>query len=359
MAAIPLADIAARLNLAAEGSASRDITGVSGLREAEPGELAFLMAAKYSGLVKSTRATAVIVPKDWSGETGAVLLRSDNPERDFTLAAQLFAPPTPVWPRAIHPTAAVAPDAVIGKDVHIGAHAVVESGAVIGDGSTVCALAYVGHGAVLGENCLLYPHVSVRDNCRLGRRVIVHNGTVIGSDGFGYAVDSDGVRTKIPQIGIVVVGDDVEIGANVTIDRARFGKTRIGNGVKIDNLVQIAHNVVIGDHAVLVAQVGIAGSTTVGKHAILAGQAGIAGHVTIGDRAIVGAQGGVTKDVPAKAYVWGTPAMPMDKFGNLHALVGRLPQMKERLDSLAESVRVLQGGTPKPRPGAAADGGAI
>jgi UDP-3-O-[3-hydroxymyristoyl] glucosamine N-acyltransferase len=359
MALFRLADLAARLNLTAEGGADREITGVAGLREAEPGELSLLMSAKYAGWMKSTRASAVIVPRDWAGDTSTAVLRSDNPERDFTLAAQLFAPPTPTWPRTVHPTAVVAPDATLGADVHVGAHAVIESGAVIGAGTILCAQTYIGHGVQIGEGCHLYPHVSVREHCRLGRRVIVHNGSVIGSDGFGYAVDGHGVRTKIPQIGIVVVGDDVEIGANVTIDRARFGKTRIGQGVKIDNLVQIAHNVVIGDHAVVVAQVGIAGSTTIGKNAILAGQAGIAGHVSIGDGAIVGAQGGVTKDVPAKAYVWGTPAMPMDKFGNLHALVGRLPVLKERLEALEGKVRLLGGGAPKPRPGAATDGGAI
>jgi UDP-3-O-[3-hydroxymyristoyl] glucosamine N-acyltransferase len=253
----------------------------------------------------------------------------------------------------------VSPEAKIGSGVHIGPLAVIEAGAVIGDGATICAQAYVGHGAVVGENSHLYPHVSIREYCRIGKRVILHNGTVVGSDGFGYAVDGHGVRTKIPQIGIVVIGDDVEVGANVTIDRARFGKTRIGNGVKIDNLVQIAHNVIIGDNAVIVAQVGIAGSTTIGKSAILAGQAGIAGHVVVGDGAIVGAQGGVTKDIPAKAYVWGTPAMPMDKFSNLHALVGRLPVLKERLESLEEKVRVLEGGKPRTAPAAAGEGGAI
>lgn len=352
MGALLLADIAARLQAVTEGSPGLEITGVAGLREAEPGELSVLMATKYAGLMKSTRASAVIVPAAWNGETNATLVRSDNPERDFTLAAQMFAPPAPVWPRGVHPTAVVAPDAVLGANVHVGALAVVESGAVIGDGCTVCAQSHVGHGAVIGEGTHLYPLVSIREHCRVGRRCIVHNGTVIGSDGFGYAVDGHGVRTKIPQIGIVVVGDDVEIGANVTIDRARFGKTRIGNGVKIDNLVQIAHNVVIGDHAVIVAQVGVAGSTMVGRHAILAGQVGVAGHVVIGDGAIVGAQAGVTKDIPAKAYVWGTPAMPFKEFSNLHALVGRLPNLREKIDALEERLRALEGHPTPRKPGA-------
>jgi UDP-3-O-[3-hydroxymyristoyl] glucosamine N-acyltransferase len=359
MVGLPLAELCTRLALEADGDAQRVISGVAGLREAEPDELSLLMSPKYAGLMKSTRAAAVIVPKDWAGECRTTVLRSDNPERDFTQAAQLFAPPAPSFLPGVHPSAVVHATAVIGQNVHIGPLAVVEAGAKIGEGVVLCAQTHVGQGAQVGEGSFLHPLASIREHCRVGRRCILHNGAVIGSDGFGYAVDPQGVRTKIPQIGIVTLGDDVEVGANVTIDRARFGKTRIGNGVKIDNLVQIAHNVVIGDHAVLVAQVGIAGSTTIGRHAILAGQAGIAGHLTIGDGAIVGAQGGVTKDVPPKAYVWGTPAMPMDKFGNLHALVGRLPQWKERLEALEEKVRRLEGGAPPSRAADASSDGAI
>jgi UDP-3-O-[3-hydroxymyristoyl] glucosamine N-acyltransferase len=201
---------------------------------------------------------------------------------------------------------------------------------------------YVGHGAVLGDECKLYPHVSIREYCRLGSRVILHDGVVVGSDGFGYSVDQQGVRTKIPQTGIVEIGDDVEIGANSTIDRARYGRTRIGRGVKIDNLVQLGHNVTVGDHAVLVAQVGIAGSSQVGDHAVLAGQAGVGGHLVIGAGAVVGGKSGVTKDVPPGAFVVGFPADLRRKFVEARANLNRLPRLLQRIARLEKGLEQLQ-----------------
>ena len=192
----------------------------------------------------------------------------------------------------------------------------------------------MGHGAKLGRDCLLYPLASIRERCVLGDRVILHNGAVIGSDGFGYTVDAQGVRTKIPQTGIVVLEDDVEIGANATIDRARFGETRVGKGTKVDNLVQIAHNCVIGDHSVLCSQVGLAGTTTLGRHVICAGQAGLAGHLTIGDGAVIGAQAGVPKDLPGGQMYLGAPAVPRLEFGKSLAHVASLPKLKDKLKEL-------------------------
>jgi UDP-3-O-[3-hydroxymyristoyl] glucosamine N-acyltransferase len=231
---------------------------------------------------------------------------------------------------------------MLGRDVSVGPHCVLESGVKVGDRSILYAGCYLGHGVTIGSDTKLYPHVTVREYCQIGSRNIIHSGTVVGSDGFGYTVDEKGVRTKIPQIGIVVIGDDVEIGANVTVDRARFGKTCIGNGVKIDNLVQIAHNVVIGEHAVIVAQVGIAGSAEIGAHSVLAGQAGVAGHVTVGEWVVVGGQAAVTKDVPPKMFVSGYPAMPHEKATRIHAHVMRLPQLKERVIELEKRLQALE-----------------
>jgi UDP-3-O-[3-hydroxymyristoyl] glucosamine N-acyltransferase len=218
---------------------------------------------------------------------------------------------------------------------------VIEDGAVIGDRSVLLAGVLVSRNAKLGEDGLLHAGVVLRENVVAGDRVIIHNHAVIGSDGFGYTVNDDGSRTKVPQVGIVRVGDDVEIGAQVCVDRARFGETRIGHGVKIDNLVQIAHNVVIEDHAVLVSQVGISGSSVVGKRAILAGQVGVAGHLTIGEQAVVGAQGGVTKDVEPGTYVWGTPATPFKKFSKNLSNVNRLSKLMDRVAELEKRLEEL------------------
>jgi UDP-3-O-[3-hydroxymyristoyl] glucosamine N-acyltransferase len=269
-------------------------------------------------------------------------LRVDKPEAAFAQVAQWFVPPTPVPERGVHPSAVVSPQAVLGREVSVGPFAVIEAGAELADQVVIGAQCYVGHGVRIGAGSRLYPQVSIREHCRIGQRVIIHNGTVVGSDGFGYEPDAQGVRRKIPQIGIVVVGDDVEIGANVTIDRARFGKTRIGNGVKIDNLVQIAHNVIIGDHAVIVAQVGIAGSSTVGPKCILAGQAGVVGHVTIGAGTVVGAQSAVTKDTPPGSYVVGFPATPQKDFALQNAALARLPHLRERVADLQKRIEALE-----------------
>jgi len=219
---------------------------------------------------------------------------------------------------------------------------VVEAGARIATGSRIWAGCYVGYGVQIGVHSVLYPRVTVLEHCVIGERAVIHSGAVIGSDGFGFNVDEKGVRTKIPQIGIVYIGNNVEIGANVTIDRARFGRTYIGDGVKIDNLVHIAHNVVIQDHAVVVAQVGISGSTMIESRAILGGQAGVAGHLVIGEGAVVGAQGGVTKDVRPGVYVTGYPATEHSKAAQTRAHVNRLPHLKSRIDKLETRIRDLE-----------------
>lgn len=337
-----VSELARKLDAELVGDGTAVVCGVAGVRDASAGELAFVSQARYAADAATTGASALIVGRDWSAPVPCPLLKVDKPDRAFAEVARWFAKPEPSFPPGVHPTAVVHPSAKIGEGVHIGPLTVIESGAEIGDRSIINAQCYVGHGVWVGDDCRLFPQVSIREYCRIGNRVWIHNGTVIGSDGFGYDINQDGTRTKQPQIGIVVIGDDVEIGANVTVDRARFGKTRIGKGVKIDNLVQVAHNVVIGDHAVIVAQAGIAGSTTLGAKVIMAGQSGVAGHLTIGAGAIIGAQAGVTKDVPPGTYVIGFPATPQKEAARQHAAVARLPELRERLLALEKRLQAIE-----------------
>ena len=339
---LTVAEIATRLGAAFEGDGTAQVGGPAGVREAAAGDISFIANLRYAGDAAATRASALLVSKDWNKPSSAgALIRVSDPDGAFAEVVRWFAPSPPQWPAGVHPTAVVASDVRLGRDVVIGPQCVIEPGVVIGDRTIIVAQCYLGHGVVLGSDTKLYPQVSLRERVRIGDRCIIHNGTVIGSDGFGYTVDAQGVRTKIPQVGTVVIGNDVEIGANVAIDRARFGQTRIGNGVKIDNLVQIAHNCVIGDHAVIIAQVGISGSSEVGHHAILAGQAGIAGHIVIGPGAIVGAQSGVSKDIPAKAFVLGAPAIPREDFGRMVAHMSHLGDYKKRLIALEKKLEAL------------------
>lgn len=339
---LTLGEIATRLGAELTGDATLEITGIAGIRDGGPGDIAFVAQARYAADAASTKVSAILVTRDWSKPASAALLRVDKPEAAFTQLARMFMRPFPEYPPGTHASAVVHPTARIGENVHIGPHVTVDAEAVIGAGSKLLAGVVVAQGAQVGEDCLLYPNVSLREYVRIGKRCILHNGTVVGSDGFGYAVDKQGVRTKIPQIGIVEVGDDVEIGANCTIDRARFGRTKIGNGVKIDNLVQIAHNVVVGDHAVLVAQVGIAGSTIVGHHAILAGQVGVVGHITIAPGTVVAAQAGVAQDTKPGEQIWGTPARPMKEMLELNALLTRLPKLRKQVADLEGRLRILE-----------------
>jgi UDP-3-O-[3-hydroxymyristoyl] glucosamine N-acyltransferase len=256
-------------------------------------------------------------------------------------AAQLFAE-NPDPPEGVHESAWVGDGVHLGKGVSIGPLAHVGHGASIGSGTVILGGAYLGSGVCVGENCLIHPRATILDRCRLGNRVIIHSGVVIGSDGFGFAQDEKGRHIKIPQVGIVQIDDDVEIGANCTIDRATFGRTWIQQGTKIDNLVQIAHNVTVGEHSILVAQVGISGSTRIGKHVILAGQVGIVGHIEIGDRVRIGAQSGVPYSVKAGEDVLGSPAMPHKEYLRCAAGFRHLPRFREELRELKAKVGKLE-----------------
>ena len=244
-----------------------------------------------------------------------------------------MAPKEMPRPAGIHPQAVVSPKATIGTNVSIAAFVVIEEGAVIGNNSIISSHCFIGAHAHLGEHCFFHPHVTIRERCLIGNRVILHPGVVIGSCGFGY-VFHEGVHKKISQTGIVQIDDDVEIGSNTAIDRARFGRTHIGEGTKIDNLVQIAHNVVIGPHNIICSQVGVSGSTRTGSHVTLAGQVGLSGHIEIGDRAIIGAQSGVSKNVQPGAMLIGSPARPMQGWKQNNFYISNLGKIFERVKAL-------------------------
>ncbi len=322
------------------GDANVVITGICGIKEAEEGDITFLANPKYLPLMHHTQASAIITSRDIK-ESPRPMIRTENPSLAFAKMVGLMAPNEIRHPKGIHPTAIIGKDVVLGKEVAIEPYVVIDDHAVIGDRTVLYMGVYVGHHAKIGEDSLIYPHVTIRERVEIGNRVIIHSGTVIGSDGFGFSTVK-GVHHKIPQIGTVVIEDDVEIGANVTIDRARFDKTLIKKGTKIDNLVQIAHNVVVGEHSVIVAQTGISGSTEIGNNVILAGQSGIVGHISIGDNAVIAAQAGVTKSVPPNSCVSGYPAKPHREAKRINACVQRLPELVKTITKLQKRIEELE-----------------
>ncbi|MGA1193252.1 MAG: UDP-3-O-(3-hydroxymyristoyl)glucosamine N-acyltransferase [Kiritimatiellia bacterium] len=342
MLSLTVQEIAGRLQAKFDGDGDAAITGVAGIRYADRGDISFVSQERYAADVAKTKASAVIVSNDWSKPSEQTLIRVAQPEKAFVEVAKWFAPPAVSYAPGIHATAVISPGAKLGTDVHIGPYCVIEDGVIVGDRTVLMGHNFIAQGASIDEDGLVYPLASLREYVRVGKRAILHNGVVIGSDGFGYDADKNGVRTKVPQIGIVEVGDDVEIGANSTIDRARFGKTTIGNGVKIDNLVMVAHNCFIGDHSVLVAQTGIAGSTIVGHHTIFAGQSGSVGHLEIGPGSLVLTRAGVTRSFPAKSMLSGYPAIPHKEFGEQVANISRLPKLKERIAELEKKIAELE-----------------
>lgn len=311
------------------------VTGVASIAEAGEGDVTFFGNARYLPALKATRACCALVPEDFQEPIPAIPIRVANPSLAFARVLEIFRPPAVAFQPGIHPTAVVGENVQLAASVSIQPHAVVEPGAVIGEGSVIGAGVYVGHEARIGSNCLIFPSVTIRERCILGNRVTIHSGTVVGSDGFGYEL-VQGRHVKIPQIGIVQIDDDVEIGANTSIDRARFGRTWIGEGTKIDNLVQIAHNVVIGKNSIIVSQVGISGSSRLGNYVTLAGQVGVVGHIEIGDQAVVAAQSGVSKSVPPRQVIWGSPAVPIREQKERLAFIARIPKLWERVKRLEQ-----------------------
>jgi len=318
------------------GNPSLRITGAASLAEATPGEISFFGNRKYIGLLRKTRASAVFVPADFVEPIIPAQIRVSNPTKAFEQVVLKFAPKPIRFAPGIHPTAVVDPSAQLGERVSIQPHAVIEAGVSIGDDTIIGAGSYIGHETIIGSACLIYPLVTIRERSRIGSRVIIHSGAVIGADGFGFEM-VDGRQQKIQQLGIVQIDDDVEIGANTTIDRARFGRTWIQQCVKIDNLVQIAHNVVIGKNSAIVAQTGISGSTRVGERVTMAGQVGIVGHIEIGDGSIIAAQSGISKSIPGGVW-FGYPAVPLAEAKQQIAWIHRLGKLFARVREIEKKL---------------------
>ena len=320
------------------GDPALQITGAASLSEATPGEISFFADRKYIGLLRKTRASAIFVPPDFSEPINAAQVRVSNPTKAFEQIVVKFAPKPITFAPGIHPSAVVDPSAQLGDHISIQPLAVIEAGVKIGDDTIIGAGSYVGRETVIGSACLIYPRVTIRERSRIGSRVIIHSGAVIGADGFGFEM-VDGRQEKIQQLGIVQIDDDVEIGANTTVDRARFGRTWIQEGVKIDNLVQIAHNVVIGKNSVIVAQTGISGSTRVGERVMMGGQVGIVGHLEIGDGTAIGAQSGISKSVPGGTW-FGSPAVPLEEAKHQIAWIHRLGKLFARVKAIEKKLRL-------------------
>ena len=331
------AEIAAIVGAArTAGTTTRKIGDIASLSAARAGDLSFLGNTKYRSQVPESQATALLLPADYEGEPRPeqVFLYVDNPS--IALARVCARIEQSLWPKpapGVHPSAVVAATAKVDPTAHVGPLCVVEDRARVGAGSVLQASVFVGRDARIGDGCWVMPGCVIASICTLGNRVRLQPGVVIGSDGFGYEF-VQGRHEKIPQIGSVVIEDDVEIGANSTFDRARFSRTVVGEGTKIDNLVQVAHNVVIGKHCILCAQVGISGSTTLEDYVILGGQSGVAGHITLGKGSKAGGQAGVTHDIPAGTYVNGTPAIPYMIERRLQVLHQRLPDLFKRVEAL-------------------------
>ncbi len=324
---------------ALHGEAGLVIRAVRDVEDAGEGDICVIIDRRYEKALPRLGASALIVPHGVEA-SGRNVIRVTDPRKALIRVLRLFHPEAR---RAggVSPRAHVSEDAALGLDVFVGAGATVEAGARIGDRSQILGHAFIGEGVVVGEECTIFPNVTIYPGVRLGSRVRVHAGSVIGSDGFGYDRDEEGVQHKIPQVGGVEVGDDVEIGANCAIDRATLGVTRIGAGTKIDNLVQIGHNCQVGRHCCLIGLVGLSGTVTVGDYSVLAGQAGVADHVRLADHVVVGAQAGVHRDLPTGAWL-GSPAIPAEEAYRVYTTLSRLPEMRKALRALQERFERLE-----------------
>ena len=335
-----LGDIARLVNGELHGDPDLEIRGVASLDRARAGDLSFLANPKYRHLLEKTQASALLLPRgDWKLSAAAILC--DNPYYAFALVMRQFYRLVHRLAPGIHPTAVIDPDARVGENVAIRAYVVVESGVEIGDGTQIFPHCYIGQNTRIGSETTIYPGVMIREECEIGNRVIVQPGAVIGSDGFGFAPEK-GRYHKIPQSGRVVIEDDVEIGANTCVDRATLGETRIRRGAKLDNLIQVAHNVEIGEDTVIAGQAGISGSSKIGHHAMIGGQAGISGHLKLGNYVIVGAQAGVTKDVPDGTFVSGYPARPHKESLRVEAAQMKLPELLKKIRQLEQKIAALE-----------------
>lgn len=325
------------------GNAQTQLKGFAPADRAQAGDLTFAENEEFFAKADQTSASAIIIGGNLTSSTGKVLIRVSNARVAFAKALALFFPEPPLA-AGIHPSAVIARTAQVDPGAHIGPHCVVGERAQIGGGTILHAGNYVGDDCKVGIACVLFPNAVLYPRTELGARVRIHAGAVVGSDGYGYVQDG-GIHRKVPQIGNVIVGDDVEIGANVTIDRGALGPTVIGKGTKIDNLVQIAHNVRIGEHCLVIAQAGIAGSSKLGNYVILAGQAGIAGHLQIGDKVTIAAQSGVMHNIPDGQTVLGSPALPDKQTKRQMLALQKLPELLRRVSQLEKKLGVQEGET--------------
>ncbi len=321
-----------------EGNADVAVSDFAKIEEATPGTITFLANPKYTRYIYDTKASIVLVSDDFVAEhpVDATLIRVPDPYSALAVMFDVVSRAMRPDPRGVEQPSFIAPDASIGEDCYVGAFAYIGKGAVIGNNVKIYPQAYVGDGVTIGDDTVIYPGVKIYYGCRIGARCILHAGAVIGADGFGFAPDAQGVYHKIEQLGIVRIDDDVEIGANTTVDRSTMGTTHIERGVKLDNLIQIAHNVVVGHDTVMAAQAGVAGSTHIGANCMVGGQAGFAGHITVGDRVAVGAQTGIPRNVPSDSRIMGTPAMPMGDFARFAAASKHLAALLRRVDALEQ-----------------------
>ncbi len=330
-------ELADYLGCSLEGDGGARVSGVASAASARAEDLIYVESPRHVDRAGASASRCVVIAPGLS-LPGKTLLRAANPKLEFARAAEWLLPAAPIA-KGIHPTAVIAPSAQIAPGAAVGPYVVIEDDVRVGVGSEIGAFCFLGRGARIGEGCRLYPRVTLYAGACLANRVILHSGAVIGSDGFGF-VAQDSKRLKFPQVGGVEIGDDVEIGANTTIDRGSLDRTEIGAGVKLDNLVHVAHNVQIGENTVIAAQTGISGSVVIGKNVIFGGQVGLGDHCEVEDGAIVGSQAGIPtgKIVRSGAVMWGTPARPLDKFKQQFAWLGRLPELAARVKKLENSV---------------------
>ncbi len=342
-----LAEVASFLSGQLIGSPDVILSGVSSLEQAGPGDVSFVAGDRFQKAASHTKASALLVGRALP-DCAASQIVVPHPALAFARVVQHFFC-APYRATGIVQPIAQGANVRIGADVSIGPFVTLGDHVTIGSRVTLAPGVFVGAGSEIGDDALLYPNVVVREGCRIGCRVVIHSGTVIGSDGFGY-VQHQGQHVKVPQLGGVTVEDDVEIGANVTVDRATFGQTLIRRGTKIDNLVQLAHNVQIGEHCIVVAQVGIAGSTTVGTHVVIGGQAGLADHLQVGDRVMIAARSGVNRSLTSDQIVSGAPAMPHETALRAQALLPHLPELRQQLRELQKRVEAIESAPKKPSP---------
>jgi UDP-3-O-[3-hydroxymyristoyl] glucosamine N-acyltransferase len=337
---VKLRELAERLGCRLEGDGEIEIARVAGIQDAEPGDLTFLANPKYEQALAETRASAVIL-RDEAKSAPCAMLRTRDPYLAFARAVGVFAP---AWRPApgVHAMAAVAADARIGSGVSIGAFVSIGDGATIGDNTVIFPNVTIGPGTRVGADCVIHANVAIRERVTLGDRVILQNGVVIGSDGYGFVRRGDGTHEKIPQVATVVIEDDVELGANTTVDRPAVGETRIRSGTKIDNLVMIGHGVSVGRNVLMAAQVGIAGSTDVADDVVFGGQVGVGGHLTIGRGAVAVGQSGVTNSLEPGALVAGYPAIDNREWRKASVVFKRLPELKRRIEELEAQLAALK-----------------